>query len=221
MSKKRVCVALLLDRSGSMNVNKVETISAVSQYIKNLKETFKGRFTLTQFDSGGIDILPQYNNAKIRDLPDFTSFDPRGSTPLLDAIGKTANEVNSEGYDNVIFVIVTDGEENSSHEYSLEAVRTLLEEKQALGWQVSYLGSDVDAFHEAAQLGIAKGQTMNFASNHINATMDAYAMSNTAYVNRSSLLAVGEADFTDEQRDQAMTGKKKKEGESSTVASSG
>jgi Mg-chelatase subunit ChlD len=206
VSKKKAYVALLLDRSGSMNVNKVETISAVSQYIKSLKDNFKGRFTLTQFDSGGIDILTQYNNAKIKELPDFTSFDPRGSTPLLDAIGKTIAEMKTEGYDNVIFVIVTDGEENSSHEYTLEAVRTLLEEKQKLGWQVSYLGANVDAFAVGASLGIRQGQSMNFSGAHAVQVMDAYATSNVRYANRPSVTETATADFTEDERDKSSGG---------------
>ncbi len=206
MSKQKAYVALLLDRSGSMNVNKVETISAVSQYIKSLKDNFRGRFTLTQFDSGGIDILTQYNNAKIKELPDFTSFDPRGSTPLLDAIGKTINEMKADGFDNVIFVIVTDGEENSSHEYSLEAVRALLEEKQKLGWQVSYLGANVDAFAEAANLGIRQGQAMNFSGAHAAQVMDAYATSNVRYANRPSVTETATADFTEDERDKSSGG---------------
>lgn len=203
MSKKRVCVALLLDRSGSMNVNKVETISAVSQYIKSLKDTFKGRFTLTQFDSGAIEILTQYNNARIKELPDFTSFDPRGSTPLLDAIGKTISEMDTEGFDNVIFVIVTDGQENSSHEYSTEAIKLLLEEKQKLGWQVSYLGANVDAFTEAASLGIRAGQAMNFTGAASVATMDSYSASNVRYASRIDQTDTRGADFTDEEREKA------------------
>ncbi len=210
MSKKRVCLAVLLDRSGSMQVNKAETISAFNQYIDNIRNLFKGLFTLTQFDSNGID-KPQ-DGVKIKEavhLNDET-YQPRGGTPLLDAIGKTVNAMDTEGFDNVIFVIITDGQENASAEYSTEAIKALLTEKsEKYGWQISYLGANVDAFHEARQLGIAKGQAMNFVGAQSVATMDAYSTSNAAYASRSSLLAVGEADFTDEQREQAMTGKKK------------
>ena len=88
MSKQKMCVALLLDRSGSMSVNKIETISAVNSYIDKTKEKFKGRFVLTQFDSEGIDIV---HDGKIKDIEHLTdkSYQPRGMTPLLDAIGKT------------------------------------------------------------------------------------------------------------------------------------
>ena len=157
MSKQKMCVALLLDRSGSMSVNKIETISAVNSYIDKTKEKFKGRFVLTQFDSEGIDIV---HDGKIKDIEHLTdkSYQPRGMTPLLDAIGKTLEAFKTDGFENIVFVIMTDGQENHSKEYKLEAIRAKIEEKRKIGWQVSYLGTNVDAFHEAGQMGIAPGQ---------------------------------------------------------------
>ncbi len=207
MSKEKVYVALLLDRSGSMNVNKVETISAFNSYIDKTKEQFKGRFTLTQFDSEAIDIVQ--DNVKIKEAAHLTaeSYQPRGMTPLLDAIGKTVNAMKPEGFENVIFAIVTDGQENHSTEYKLAAIRALLEEKRKLGWQVSYIGANVDAFHEAGQLGIAAGQTMNYAGAHGQATMDAYSVSNTRYASRVTKTGETHAgDFTDEERNKAVGG---------------
>ena len=90
-----------------MQVNKAETISAFNQYIDKTKEQFKGVFTLTQFDTQGID-RPQ-DGVKIKEavhLNDET-YQPRGGTPLLDAIGKTVHRMDTEGFDNVIFVIIT------------------------------------------------------------------------------------------------------------------
>ena len=206
MSKQRACVAVLLDRSGSMQVNKAETISAFNQYVKNTKKNFKGRFTLTQFDSQGID-TPQAN-VKIKEIQDLTdhTFQPRGATPLLDAIGRTIHAMDTEGFDNVIFVIITDGAENASTEYNREAVKKLIEERVAKGWQVSYLGADVDAFAEGAQLGIAAGQSINFAGAHTSAVMDSYAASNMRYASRSDLLDTSVANFTSAERTAAMGG---------------
>ncbi len=209
MSKKqKVYVALLLDRSGSMNTNKIETISAVNSYTDKLKKEFKGRFTLTQFDSESID-MPQ-ENVKIKDIVHLTeeSYQPRSMTPLLDAIGKTVNAMKTEGFENVIFCIVTDGQENHSREYKLEAIRALIEEKRKAGWQVAYLGAGVDAFAEGARMGIAQGQSMNFAGAHASATMDSFATSNVRYASRTDKkgLVGSEVDFTDDERDAAMGG---------------
>ena len=220
MSKKRAYVALLLDRSGSMEAHRAETISAINSYVDRTKEQFKGRFTLTQFDSEGIDIV--HDGIKIKEIPHLTdeTYQPRSMTPLLDAIGQTVSKMDTDGFDNVIFCIITDGLENASHEWKLANVRLLLEEKRnKYGWQVSYLGANVDAFDEGAALGIAQGQSINFKGLHAAAVMDSYAVSNTAYASRSSNLAVHEADFTDEDRESAMHGKKKK-GQTATTTGS-
>ena len=207
MSKKqKMCVALLLDRSGSMSANKIETISAVNSYIDKTKEKFKGRFTLTQFDSESIDIV---HDGKIKDIKHLTeeSYQPRGMTPLLDAIGKTLDAFKTDGFENIVFVIMTDGQENHSREYKLADIRAQLEERRRIGWQVSYLGTNVDAFHEGAQLGIARGQTMNYAGAHASATMAAYSSSNDVNALRQVKgVETKDADFTDEQRAAAMGG---------------
>ncbi len=206
MSKQKMCVALLLDRSGSMSANKIETISAVNSYIDKTKEKFKGRFVLTQFDSESIDIV---HDGKIKDVEHLTneSYQPRGMTPLLDAIGKTLEAFNTDGFENIVFVIMTDGAENHSREYKLEAIRAKIEEKRSIGWQVSYLGTNVDAFHEAGQLGIAQGQTINYAGIHSTAVMDSYSANNSINALRpdKSVESV-EASFTSSQRDEAMHG---------------
>ncbi len=207
MSKKqKMCVALLLDRSGSMQSHKTETISAVNSYIDKTKEKFKGLFVLTQFDSESIDIV---HDGKIKDVKHLTaeSYQPRGMTPLLDAIGKTLEAFKTDGFENIVFVIMTDGQENHSREYKLEAIRAKIEEKRKIGWQVSYLGTNVDAFAEAGQMGFARGQTMNYAGAHAVATMDAYSCSNDVNALRSRKgVETHDADFTDKQRDAAMGG---------------
>lgn len=206
MSKQKAYVALLLDRSGSMEDHKVETIGAINQYTDKLKEQFKGLFTLTQFDSGGIDIV--HNGIKMKDIPQVTdeNYQPRGMTPLLDAIGQTVSEMDAQGFDNVIFCIITDGMENSSHEWKLANVRELLESKIAKGWQVSYLGANVDAFAEGAALGISKGQSINFQGAHAAQVMDAFATSNVRYATRSDPLDVSSSDFTDDEREKSSGG---------------
>lgn len=204
--KEKVYVGLLLDRSGSMHANKAETISAVNSYTDKLKKKFKGRFTLTQFDSEGID-MPQKNVKlkKINHLND-ESYQPRGMTPLLDAIGKTVSKMKTKGFENVIFCIVTDGQENASREYKLDAIRALLEKKRKKGWQVAYIGANVDAFAEASRMGIARGQTLNYDKAYGSATMDSFVASNARYAMRSNKkgFVSQEVDFTEDERKKAV-----------------
>ncbi len=216
MSKERMCVALLLDRSGSMSAHKTETISAVNSYIEKTREKFKGRFVLTQFDSESIDIV---HDGKIKDVKHLTdeSYQPRGMTPLLDAIGKTLDVFNTDGFENIVFVVMTDGQENHSKEYKLDAIRAKIEEKRAIGWQISYLGANVDAFAEGASMGFARGQTMNYAGQHSVQTMAAYSANNEVNALRVDKgVESHDADFTEEQRTSAMHGSSSREGSSST-----
>ena len=206
MSKQKMCVALLLDRSGSMSAHKTETISAVNSYIDKTKENFKGRFVLTQFDSESIDIV---HDGKIKDIEHLTeeSYQPRGMTPLLDAIGKTLEAFDTDGFENIVFVVMTDGQENHSKEYKLDAIRAKIEEKRKIGWQVSYLGANVDAFAEGASMGFARGQSINYAGQHAGAVMDSYSANNNLNALRSDKRVEShDADFTEEQRTSAMTG---------------
>ncbi len=206
MSKQKMCVALLLDRSGSMSTHKTETISAINSYIDKTKEKFKGRFVLTQFDSESIDIV---HDGKIKNIEHLTeeSYQPRGMTPLLDAIGKTLEAFNTDGFENIVFVVMTDGQENHSREYKLEAIRAKIEEKRKIGWQISYLGANVDAFAEGASMGFARGQSINYAGIHSTAVMDSYSANNSVNALRVDKgVESHEADFTEEQRTSAMGG---------------
>lgn len=202
MSKQKAYVSLLLDRSGSMQANKLETVSAISEYIEGLKSQFKGVFTLTQFDSNSIDV--DHHEIKIKEIPEFTDFNPRGGTPLLDAIGKTVHAMNAEGYDNVVVVIVTDGQENASREYAREAIQALIKEKTEKEWQFLYLGANVDSFAEASQLGIARGQTMNYAATHTTAAMTTVLDSSSRYASRVKGDGIGAGNFSDEERKKAV-----------------
>jgi uncharacterized protein YegL len=123
---KKTLVTLLLDRSGSMQSVKDDTIGAINSYIEELKSSkSKIHFSLILFDSfgGGCDLEKVYVAEKIKNVDPLTSkdFNPRGGTPLIDASCTTirAVEESIKGKDaNVVFAIQTDGNENQSVENS-------------------------------------------------------------------------------------------------------
>ena len=206
MAKDKVHVAILLDRSGSMMANKLETIDAFNQYVTKMQAKYKGRFTVTQFDSQGID-TPQANvKLKEAKLLTETSYQPRGGTPLLDAIGKTVNAMDTEGYDNVVFVILTDGHENASQEYTRADIKALLEERDRRGWQVVYLGANQDAFAEGAKIGIDQGKTINYTGVHVQSAAKGLFAGTQRYMSRADKLDTSDADFTNEEREEALRG---------------
>lgn len=203
MSKKRVHAHVLLDRSGSMEECRDSTISAFNEYVNTLRadDGISARVSLTLFDDQSIDLV--FDRQKPKDMPKLTreTFVPRGMTPLNDAIGKTADRIDREMLrdgENVAFVILTDGLENASREYSREAVRKLLERVQKeKNWLVIYLGANQDAFAEGAARGTAAANTMTFDVARMPQAVGAAARSTRAYARMASPAA---AAFSEEER---------------------
>ena len=146
----------LLDRSGSMESCWEDTIGGYNSFVDSQK-SLGGTMTLFQFDH---EILESYKDVAIADVKPLNkeTYTPRGSTALLDAIGK----VIKDGGDNRVVVILTDGLENASKTYTKAHIRDLITAKEKEGWQFIYLGANQDAFAEGELLGINPGRTMNY-----------------------------------------------------------
>ena len=143
-------VVFILDETGSMELNKVETVQAFNTYIKELRKHKKAkdiRFTLTRFNSGKIDIY--YDKVKLSKVKELTDYLPNNMTPLYDAIGKTIAELHT---DKCIVAILTDGEENCSREYTLLHIKALIEEKKELGWEFNFLATGLE-YNKVAKTG--------------------------------------------------------------------
>ncbi len=155
-------IIFILDRSGSMSGYESDTIGGFNGFIKiqNLKDE-KTNLTVVLFDHereilwDGIEI----NNVILTEKEYFV----RGSTALLDAIGHTIIDVSNRliktSYNNlpnkVIFVITTDGLENSSVEFTYEQVERLIKQKQSVDkWDFIFLGANINVKKEAESLGI-------------------------------------------------------------------
>ena len=133
---------------------------------------------------------------------------PRGSTALNDAVGltiaKLGAELSSRDEDDrpghVILVVVTDGMENASREYTTAQVKAMVEEQtNTWGWTFIYLAANVDAFATGAGYGFAAGQTISYAADHTGTHSVVQAASAGVTRTRSGLAT----DFTDEEREAA------------------
>jgi uncharacterized protein YegL len=160
-------VTFLLDRSGSMGKIWDETIGGFNVYLETLQRRGMAiKFTLLQFDTGGINkccVAEPVENVKPLDR---MSYQPCGGTPLIDAAFKTITAVEESltKYDTapkVIVCIQTDGEENSSTEHTWDELKRLVAEKTEKGWQFNFMGTGIDAYDQGARMGIAAANTIS------------------------------------------------------------
>lgn len=168
-------ITLVVDRSGSMQDIRTDAEGGVNAFVKNqAKESGQAYLTLVQFDTE-YEFL--HKGVPIGEVPKYT-LTPRGRTALLDAIGRAINETGerlskmdeADRPGLVVFVVMTDGHENSSHEFSKSRIREMIQHQQEkYGWQFTFLGADQDAFAEADALGIDQAGAARFKKDNIEA----------------------------------------------------
>ena len=147
---KRVHNLIIVDESGSMYVIRKQAFVGMNETLQTVRKMQKKytdqeqRVTLLTFDSG--HTTWHYDNApasRTKNL-DWKAYNPGGGTPLYDAIGKGIAKVNAqvEDGDHVLVTIITDGEENSSEEWTLKMVRTMIEKLKKQNWTFTLIGTD-------------------------------------------------------------------------------
>ncbi len=174
-------ITLVVDRSGSMEAIKVDAQGGVNAFIaRQAQESGEALFTLVQFDT---EYEFVHKGVPISEVSRFELV-PRGGTALLDAVGRAINEtgrrLSAMPEDDrpglVIFVIVTDGHENSSHEFSKARIKEMIGRQQDVyNWHFTFLGADQDAFDEAAQMGIHFDGVARYQACQMVGTYDATA----------------------------------------------
>jgi hypothetical protein len=133
----------------------------------------EANFSLIQFDTA---IQTTYENMPVRDVPELKDKDyqPTGATALLDAVGNTITTVGKRlaampedrRPGKVVLAIMTDGEENSSKEYSKTQIKNMItEHKDVWKWDILFIGAGIDAFAEAGSIGIDRSMTMDVDHN--------------------------------------------------------
>lgn len=185
---KPTLIAFLLDRSGSMASGREETISGFNAYMQTMKDKDDGsmRFTLTQFDSISTEVL--YNAAPLREVSKLI-FVPRGNTPLWDAMGETMRETLKQAGDafKVLFVVLTDGQENASSKFTGDAVKALIKEMETQQhWTFAYIGVGLQGF--AQTQAMAAGTQC--ASNVLHSTHETMGTAYRSFASGSAAYAM-------------------------------
>ena len=164
-TRTKVYNVIIMDRSGSMwEIQKPaimgfnEVLGGIKAAKKKYSDTQEQLVTLVLFDSDGIeDVYWNADPAGARILTEKT-YVPGAATPLYDAMGRTLTRLQKEleGDDNhsVVVTVITDGYENSSEEYNLQAVKSLVEHLKEEGWSFAYMGTDHDVSGVSVSLSI-------------------------------------------------------------------
>lgn len=165
-------IVYILDRSGSMSTVWSDAFNGLNEYIKAQKEVpGECTFSLVLFDYEYIVPIDAQDLQEVHPVSDIIAY-PRGSTALLDALGKTINTVGArlagmpeqERPEKVIVVTMTDGYENASREYTVEQVaRMVKHQEEKYAWEFIFMGAGVDAIAAGRGLGMKVENTANFA----------------------------------------------------------
>lgn len=194
---QRTLIAFLLDRSGSMQQIKSDTEGGFNAFVEEQrKEPGKAKVTLAQFDT---EYEVVYAGKPIDQVPPL-QLQPRGRTALYDGLGRLITDVGAElaalteaeRPGHVIVVVMTDGLENASVEWTHEAVRAAIKRQEIeYSWHFVFLGANMDAVSVGRGMGFDANLTMTYAASGDG--VEAAMLSTTRYVSRQRRSRVGMA----------------------------
>ena len=171
MKKGLTELVFILDKSGSMGGLETDTIGGYNSMLAKQQEVEGECHITTVLFDNNYELLHDRIDIKAVSPISEKEYQVGGSTALLDAIGKTIHKIGNaqkqtaDDYraEKVMFVIITDGEENSSREYSAERIKAQIErQKEKYGWEFVFLGANIDAIETAGRFGISADRAQNY-----------------------------------------------------------
>ena len=196
MKKGLTELVFILDKSGSMSGLEKDTIGGFNSMLEKQKIVEGEAVISTVFFDTNYKLL--HDRIDIKAVSQITESDYQvgGSTALIDAMGRTIDKIGNaqkntaEDYraEKVMIVIITDGEENSSREYSSEKVKSMIErQKNKYGWEFIFLGANIDAVETAKHFGIAENRAQSFHSDSAGTKLNYQSVSNMVECYREEL----------------------------------
>ncbi len=163
-------LVFILDRSGSMAGLESDTIGGFNAMIKKQKEQDGKCYVSTYLFDNITELV--HDRHLLENVPqmDSKTYVVRGSTALYDAVGEAIDHIeNIHKYirpedvpQNTVFVITTDGMENSSCKFTGENIKSMIDAKKKVGWEFLFLGANIDAVEAAGRFGISSDCAVNY-----------------------------------------------------------
>lgn len=173
MKKNLTELVFILDKSGSMSGLENDTIGGFNSMLEQQKKVGGQCIITTVLFDNRYELL--HDRMDLRAIRPITlrEYSVGGSTALLDAMGKTIHKIataqknTAEDYraEKVMFVIITDGEENASRYYSSAQVKDMIRrQKERYGWEFIFLGANIDAVETAGRFGINADRAVDYVA---------------------------------------------------------
>ena len=195
MRKGLTEIVFILDRSGSMGGLEADTIGGYNSLIeKQKKEEGEAYISTVLFDDACEVLHDRVGLNQIKPMTD-NEYYVRGCTALLDAIGGAIHHIgNVHKYardedrpEKTLFIITTDGQENSSRRYTYEKVKHMVErQKEKFGWEFLFLGANIDAIEVAGRFGIGADRAVNYECDSVGTAVNYKVLSKAVSQVRAS-----------------------------------
>ena len=208
MNKNMTELVFILDRSGSMSGLEDDTIGGFNGMLERQKSSDQQVNVTTVLFDDKVEVI--HDRFPVDYIQPLTREDyyVRGCTALLDAIGIAIHKIENvqvhmpedHRAGKVIFVITTDGHENSSKMYTYSMIHDQIEKKRSEGWEFLFLGANIDAIREAGRLGISEKRAANYSNDQKGVSLNYEVVGKALYraVNVSVENELFEDDWADE-----------------------
>ncbi|MCR4893012.1 MAG: VWA domain-containing protein [Lachnospiraceae bacterium] len=195
MRKGLTEVVFILDRSGSMSGLEADTIGGFNSMLEKQRKGEGEVYISTVLFDDKIEVLHDRLPVKKVEPINDNQYYVRGCTALLDAIGSSIHHISNvhkyareeDRPEKTLFIITTDGMENSSHNYSYQKVKEMVEkEEEKYGWEFLFLGANIDAIEVAGRFGIKADRAYNYECDSAGTALHYQVLSETVSAVRKS-----------------------------------
>lgn len=219
MDESYTHITIILDRTGSMESIRDDTIGGFNAFLREQQASpDRATLTLVQFDSQDpYEVIHEFTQITEVTVLDQQTYVPRAATPLLDAIGRGINDLaqqianlaEKERPAKILFVVVTDGKENASCEFTREQIVKMIGERQEQDkWQFVFLSADLAAIREAEEIGFMRKKSLAFDKSAVGTSHAWDSLSDAATFLRGPNKS--EVEFNDKDRDRQDSERKRK-----------